>query len=384
MLTEKELSRYNRHLLLPEIGSAGQERLKGARVLMIGAGGLGCPVLMYLVAAGVGKIGIVDFDVVDESNLQRQVLFETDDIGKLKAESAGRKLSRQNPLIEIVSIPKKLSTQNALELFSGYDIIVDGTDNFSTRYLVNDACLLLGKPLVSGSIFKFQGQISVFNMKDGKGVSGPTYRCLFPSPPQAGSVPSCSEVGVMGVLPGIIGSIMANETIKIITGIGGVLSGRILLVDSLSMKVSTVEIERNPEAIQTAPKNAMEFQKMNYELFCGVGGDTSSVREISVSELAALLASGEDIQLLDVREINEQPVVPELMHLNIPLGELEKKRDMISRDKKVVVFCRSGARSRKAIELLSRDSGFLNLYNLKGGVMEWIKVSGAQKSNVNS
>lgn len=373
MLTEKEIARYSRHLLLSEIGREGQEKLKNSRVLVIGAGGLGCPVLMYLAAAGIGKIGIVDFDRVDETNLQRQVLFDTKDVGKQKALVAKDKLVIQNPHVEVSDINIKLSTTNALDLFSAYDIIVDGTDNFSTRYLVNDACVLLGKTLVSGSIFKFQGQLSVFNYKDKTGSIGPTYRCLFPSPPPAGSTPSCSEIGVIGVLPGIIGTLMANETIKIITGIGEILSGKILLFDSLGMNFQTIRIERNPEAIKSVPQSNQAFKQMNYESFCGVNIN-SEIKEISAEELSAFLSVDEDIRILDVREILEQPEIPELNDLKIPLGHIEMEKDIIPRDKKVIVFCLSGARSRKAIELLSGKYGFDNLYNLKGGVMEWIKT----------
>lgn len=374
MLTQSELLRYSRHLLLPEIGKSGQEKLKNAKVLVIGAGGLGCPVLMYLTAAGIGKIGIVDFDKVDESNLQRQVLYDVEDIGTPKAGVAKEKLSKQNPLIEIVSIPERLTVKNALQLFSGYDVIVDGTDNFSTRYLVNDACVLSGKILVSGSIFKFQGQVSVFNFRN-----GPTYRCLFPTPPAAGSVPSCSEIGVLGVLPGIIGTLMANEAIKITTGIGKILSGQVLLVDSLFLNFQKIQVQRNEESSRIAPKNAEEFARSDYDLFCGTQNAASSVREISTHELAELLSSREDIQLLDVREIQEQPVVPELKDINIPLGDIEKKKDIISRDKKVIVFCRSGTRSRKAIDILSVNHGFSNLFNLKGGVVDWERTFGRKQ-----
>jgi molybdopterin/thiamine biosynthesis adenylyltransferase/rhodanese-related sulfurtransferase len=358
-------------LLLSEIGEPGQEKLKNSKVLVIGAGGLGCPVLMYLAAAGVGKIGIVDFDRVEESNLQRQVLFDVSDVGKFKADLAAQKLLRQNPLIEIISIPEKLTVQNALEIFSGYDIIVDGTDNFSTRYLVNDACVLSGKTLVSGSVFRFQGQISVFNFGN-----GPTYRCVFPSPPSAGSSLSCSEVGVLGVLPGIIGSLMANEVIKMITGTGEVLSGRLLLVDSLSMNFQEVTIQRNEEAIKTIPTNKDAFLKMDYELFCGIKKNTTMFKEISAEELSQMISAKENIQILDVREPNEQPEAPALKELQIPFGQIESHIDKIDKAKKVIVFCRSGGRSRKAIELLSGKYGFQNLYNLKGGVMEWIKISG--------
>lgn len=374
MLTDKEITRYSRHLLLSEIGKEGQERLKGSKVLVIGAGGLGCPVLMYLAAAGVGRIGIVDFDKVDETNLQRQVLFDVKDVGKQKAQVAREKLALQNPHIEIVVHDVKLSTANALELFSAYDIIVDGTDNFSTRYLVNDACALSSKPLVSGSIFKFQGQLSVFNLKNAKGEFGPSYRCLFPVPPAPGSAPSCSEIGVLGVLPGIIGTLMANEVIKIITRIGDVLSGRILLVDTLSINFNSVEIDRNPEALKSVPVDANAFKKMDYDLFCGISKSVKEIKEISANELSLLLSKKDTIQLLDVREPMEEPRVPELNDLKIPLSELESRKDLIASDKKVIVFCKSGARSRKAIELLSDKYGFDNLYNLKGGVLEWIST----------
>ncbi|HEY4798397.1 MAG TPA: HesA/MoeB/ThiF family protein, partial [Bacteroidia bacterium] len=253
MLSKEEIARYSRHLLLPEIGMEGQEKLKKARVLVIGAGGLGCPVLLYLVAAGVGEIGIVDFDTVDETNLQRQILFDVKDVGTSKAETAKIKLQKQNPFIHIKTFAVKLSVSNAGEIFSGYDIVIDGTDNFSTRYMVNDACVLLGKTLVSGSLFKFQGQLSVFNFTGKKGIQGPTYRCLYPSPPSPEDAPSCSEIGVMGVLPGIVGTLMANETIKIIACAGEILSGKLLLIDALKMSFQTLEVARNAEAAAAIP-----------------------------------------------------------------------------------------------------------------------------------
>ncbi len=374
MLTDKEITRYSRHLLLSEIGKEGQEKLKHSSVLVIGAGGLGCPVLMYLVAAGVGRIGIVDFDMVDESNLQRQILFDVNDIGKPKAQVSKNKLSQQNPHIDIRAHVLKLSTANALELFSEYDIIVDGTDNFSTRYLVNDACVLTGRTLVSGSIFKFQGQLSVFNLKNEKGFLGPTYRCLFPDPPAPGSAPSCSEIGVLGVLPGIIGTLMANEVIKTIVKKGEVLSGKVLLIDTLSMNFNLVEIERNPEVLKLIPSGPEAFKKTDYDLFCGISKSSKPVKEISADELSVLLSQKSTVQLLDVREPMEQPQIPELNGLKIPLSELGSRTDLISAEKKVIVFCKSGARSRKAIELLSEKYGFDNLYNLKGGVMEWVRI----------
>ncbi len=376
MLTEKEIARYSRHLLLPEIGTAGQEKLKSARVLVLGAGGLGCPVLQYLAAAGIGKIGVLDFDKVDESNLQRQVLYDTQDVSTPKAEAAKQKLSRQNPLIDIESLCERLTIKNALSIFANYDLIVDGTDNFSTRYLVNDACGLLGKPFISGAIFKFSGQVSVFNFKQ-----GPTYRCLFPAPPEPGSVPGCSETGVLGVLPGIIGTLMANEAIKLITGTGDLLSGKLLMVDALSLNFQTLSIKRNEEALGQVPKNAEEFMKQDYDLFCGLKKKDSLFKEISAAELHRLIYAKENIQLLDVRDKNELPLLPELKDLHIPLKEIHSHPEKISRDKKVIVFCRSGARSRKAIELLSDKFGFQNLYNLKGGAMEWQQVEKSLKND---
>lgn len=374
MLTEKEIVRYSRHLLLSEIGTEGQEKLKKARVLVVGAGGLGCPVLLYLTAAGVGTIGIVDDDSVDETNLQRQVLFNTEDVGHKKADVAKKKLQLQNPNVNLVSYLSCLTTANALEIFSDYDIIVDGTDNFSTRYMVNDACVLLGKTLVSGSIFKFQGQVSVFNFQNRNGELGPTYRCLFPSPPLPESTPSCSEVGVIGVLPGIIGTFMANEVIKISTHIGEILFGKILLFDALTMSFQTVEVKRNPEAIKSAPQNAEEFCKTDYDFFCGIKNTKYRAKEISAEELFALISSKEKIQLLDVRERNEQPEVSVLNDFKIPLGEIANHTEKISRDKKVIVICRSGTRSKKAVELLTEKFGIQNLFVLKGGVTEWVKI----------
>ncbi len=369
MLSKEEISRYSRHLLLSEIGIEGQAKLKNARVLVIGAGGLGCPVLLYLTAAGVGHVGIIDFDMIDESNLQRQILFDSSTIGKPKTEIAKAKLQNQNPFVKIKIFNIKLTIENAFELFSAYDIIVDGTDNFTTRYLVNDACYLLHKTLVSGSIFRFEGQISVFDFirKD-----TPTYRCLFPSPPSPELAPSCSEAGVIGVLPGIIGTLMANETIKLIVGIGEILVGRLLILNSLNMNFQTLEFERNTEAIKAIPKTEVEFKKMDYEYFCGNKTVQNSILEISVDELNTLISSQEKIQIVDVRELGEQPDVSTLHSLNIPLGEIENRAAEISKDKKVIVVCRSGIRSAYAIELLQSKYGFENLFNLKGGVSEWM------------
>ncbi len=386
MLTKEEIARYSRHLLLTEIGVSGQEKIKSARVLVIGAGGLGCPALLYLTAMGIGEIGIIDFDKVEESNLQRQILYSVDDIGKSKTEAAVSKLSKQNPFVKFTSYPVRLTNQNALELISGYTIVIDGTDNFATRYLVNDACVLMNKPLVYGSIYKFEGQVSVLNYKDDSGKPGPTYRCLFPTPPPSGSVPNCSEIGVLGVLPGIIGTLQATEAIKIITGIGKPLSGKLLLFDALEMNFQIIEIDRNDEWISSVPKNSEEFLKTDYEYFCGNKNNPpnppstssgpaifkrESIKTISVKELLLIIGNKSDVQLLDVREPFEQPQIDELIDLQIPLAELQNQTHLISKTKKVVVFCKSGIRSKYAIELLEKDFEFTNLYNLEGGVMAW-------------
>lgn len=370
MLSKEEISRYNRHLILPGFGISRQEKLKQAKVLVIGAGGLGCPALLYLTAAGIGEIGIIDFDTVDESNLQRQIIFSLDDVGKLKAEVAAEKLAKQNPHIRFNVYPLRLQNKNALKILQRYDVIVDGSDNFSTRYLVNDACVLLKKPVVYGAVYKFEGQVSVFNYN----TTAPTYRCLFPVPPAAGSVANCSEIGVLGVLPGIIGTLQATEVLKIITGIGEVLSGRILLVGALNMDFSTVELLRNEDAWRsTAPSTVEEFLKTDYDFFCGNKPTASVLKKITVPELLKMLDNKNEIQLLDVREPDEQPQIDELTDLIIPLAEIKNRATEISGTKKVIVFCKGGTRSRKAIELLESELGFTNLYNLEGGVTEWTK-----------
>ena len=379
MLNKEEINRYSRHLLLPEIGIAGQEKLKGAKVLVIGAGGLGCPALLYLTAAGVGEIGIIDFDKIEDSNLQRQVLYYADDIGKPKAQVAAERLSKQNPFIKFNCYPVQISNQNALDIISDYDVIIDGTDNFATRYLVNDACVLMNKPLVYGSIYKFEGQVSVFNYTDSYANLGPTYRCLFPEPPKPGSTPNCSEIGVLGVLPGIIGTLQATEAIKIITGIGKPLSGKLLLVDALAMNFSAIEISRNNDWMNTAPQNREEFLKIDYEYFCGNKELKPLIRTVSVNEFKLMLENNADIQIIDVREPYEYPQIDDFTCIQIPLTKLIEKIHLISKDKKVVVFCKSGARSKRAIELLERDFGFTNLYNLEGGVMEWINLQSVTK-----
>lgn len=382
MLNKEEIARYSRHLLLPEIGITGQEKIKAARVLVIGAGGLGCPALLYLTAMGVGEIGIVDFDKVEESNLQRQILFSVEDIGKLKAEAAASKLSKQNPFVKITSYPFRVDNQNALDLFSAYDLIIDGTDNFASRYLVNDACVLLNKPLVYGSIHKFEGQVSVLNYTDRSGETGPTYRCIFPTPPKSGSVPNCSEIGVLGILPGIIGTLQATEAIKLITGIGEPLSGKLLLFNALSMNFPIIQITRTNDWINVAPKNKEEFVKTDYDYFCADKTAESFINSISVNELKHIIESHSEVTLLDVREPLEQPQLKELIDLQIPLGNISANTNLISKDKKVIVFCKSGSRSKRAIEILEKDFGYTNLYNLEGGIMEWLKFASNQKRDI--
>lgn len=361
MLNEKEIHRYSRHILLDKVGLQGQEKLKSAKVLVVGAGGLGCPVLQYLTAVGVGTIGIIDFDKVDETNLQRQILFTTHDIGKNKALAAKEHLELLNPFITIQSYTERLTNQNALELFQDFDIIVDGTDNFSTRYLVNDACVLTDKPLVYGSIYKFEGQVSVFNYKN-----GPTYRCLFPEPPKAGSVPNCSQIGVIGVLPGLIGTQQANEVIKIILEIGSVLSGKLMIYDALSGNSTSIKINRFEEQISKTKTMKAHFSSFNYDVFCGV----ETIKSIDIKTLKKMLEN-EDIQVVDVREEWEQPRVAELNALIIPLDELDKSILQIEKNKKVVVVCQRGARSMQAILHLKKEYGFNNLINLEGGLLNW-------------
>lgn len=358
-LTDKEKNRYSRHLLLDKVGERGQEKLKAAKVLVIGAGGLGCPVLQYLTAAGVGTIGIIDFDVVDESNLQRQVLFSVSDVGINKAIAAKNRLEQLNQYVNFNVYQEKLTTQNALNLFEQYDIIVDGTDNFSTRYLVNDACVKTNKPLVYGAIYKFEGQVSVFNYKN-----GPSYRCLFPEAPEAGSVPSCSDIGVIGVLPGLIGTQQANETIKLILGIGTPLSGKLVVYDALETSQFTVKIEQNEEQIMLAQK--IDFDSYDYDYFCGLKQEKME-NEINAKELQELITN-ESIQIIDVREEWEQPKVAALKAINIPLQTIPANLDKIDKSKKVVIFCQHGVRSLHAIDYL-KQHGYNNLLNLTGGIV---------------
>lgn len=359
-LNQLEQERYSRHLLLNEVGEAGQLNLKAARVLMIGAGGLGCPALQYLAAAGVGSIGIVDFDQVDRSNLQRQILYTTVDIGVNKALAAKERLLSMNPQINIEAYPFRLTASNALKLIAEYDIVVDGTDNFSTRYLVNDACVICEKPLVYGSIYKFEGQVAVFNHNN-----GPSYRCLFPEAPAAGTMPSCSEIGVLGVLPGMIGCMQANEVLKLILEIGEPLSGRLLVYDALKASSVVLNVNANPQIIEATKARAATFSQKQENYSCMI---TETLKEMTAEELASNM---KDYIFVDVREAHEMPKIEALNALNLPLSSLANSVDGIPKDKPVVVFCQKGIRSRHAIEFLQDKHGFNNLINLKHGILSW-------------
>ncbi len=367
-LTNEEILRYSRHLIMPEVGMEGQLKLKAARVLLIGSGGLGAPLGLYLTAAGVGHIGLVDFDVVDFTNLQRQVTFGTSDVGRPKAEAAKARLTNLNPDVQIATYETKLTSENALELFRDYDIIVDGTDNFPTRYLVNDACILLGKPNVYGSIFRFEGQVTVFGMPD-----GPCYRCLYPEPPPPGLVPSCAEGGVLGVLPGIIGSLQALETIKLIIGRGASLAGRLLLFDALSMKFRELKLRKNSHCPMCGTHRKIH-QLIDYNEFCGIRGEEEpesdlQVPEITARELKERLDQGDDIFILDVREPHEYQICNLKGHL-IPLGELPRRVHELDSAREIVAHCKSGKRSAQAVDFL-RQAGFRKIYNLRGGILSW-------------
>ena len=372
-LDADEVRRYSRHLILPEVGMEGQKKLKAARVLCIGAGGLGSPVAMYLAAAGVGTIGIVDFDVVDFSNLQRQILHGTPDVGRPKLDSAADRLQALNPHVKVVKYETALTSQNALQLFKGYDVIVDGTDNFPTRYLVNDACVLLGIPNAYGSIFRFEGQASVFGAKE-----GPCYRCLYPEPPPPGLVPSCAEGGVLGVLPGIVGCIQANETIKLILGIGEPLIGRFLVFDSLRMKFRELKLRKDPDC-PVCGTHPTVTELIDYEQFCGVApaqvaaaepaGGTAT--EITVKELKARKDRGEDVFVLDVREPHEYEINRIPGSTLIPLGDLGERFVELDANREIVTQCKSGMRSARAAAFL-REHGFKNVKNLKGGILAWV------------
>jgi sulfur-carrier protein adenylyltransferase/sulfurtransferase len=367
-LTKDEILRYSRHLIMPEVGMDGQLKLKQAKVLCIGTGGLGAPLGLYLAAAGVGRIGIVDFDTVDFTNLQRQILFGTEDVGRRKIEAGAERLRRLNPEIQIDPIEARLTSENALELFKDYDIIVDGTDNFPTRYLVNDACILLGKPNVYGSIFRFEGQITIFGYP-----GGPCYRCLYPEPPPPGLVPSCAEGGVLGVLPGIVGAIQAAETLKLILGKGEHLIGRLLLFDALAMRFRELKLRKNPECPACGAHPTLT-KLIDYAEFCGVRGEeapakVTNVPEITPRELKARLDRGDDIFILDVREPHEYQIC-NLHGYLIPLGDLSKRVNELDSSREIVAHCRSGKRSAEAVEFLQR-AGFRKILNLKGGILAW-------------
>src|ERR1700731_767665 len=365
-LSKEEVLRYSRHLIMPEVGLEGQLKLKRARVLLIGTGGLGAPLGLYLAAAGVGHLGLVDFDVVDFSNLQRQVTFSTADVGKHKTEAAKARLSGLNPTIEIETFETRLTSENALDLFRDFDIIVDGTDNFPTRFLVNDACLLLGKPNVYGSIFRFEGQATVFGYP-----GGPCYRCLYPEPPPPGLVPSCAEGGVLGVLPGIVGSIQAMETIKLILGTGEPLVGRLLLFDALAMRFRELKLKRNHSCPMCGDHPTIT-KLIDYYEFCGGRGEEApgpsvQVPEIPPRELRARLDRGDDLFILDVREPHEFQICNLNGHL-IPLGELPRRVHELDSSREIVAHCRSGKRSAEAVDFL-RKAGFRKILNLKGGIL---------------
>jgi sulfur-carrier protein adenylyltransferase/sulfurtransferase len=372
-LSSEETLRYARHLILPEVGPSGQARLKASRVLCIGAGGLGSPLGLYLSAAGVGTIGMVDFDVVDLTNLQRQIIHGTSDVGRSKLESAAASIREVNPHIEVIQHPVRLTSENALEIFTDYDVVVDGTDNFPTRYLANDACVLLGKPYVYGSVFRFEGQNAVFATE-----GGPCYRCLFAEPPPPGMVPSCAEGGVIGVVPGIVGTIQAMETIKLLLGLGETLAGRLLIIDALKMKFRELRLSRDP-ACPVCGDNPTVTELIDYERFCGVETETegrngmaNDQADISAPQLKELFDRGEKVTLIDVREPHEWEIGnlgPQGARL-IPLGELAQRYQEIESEGHVVVYCRTGARSGRAAEFL-RQQGYDTVSNLEGGIRAW-------------
>jgi len=379
-LTGDEVKRYGRHLIMPEVGVEGQRRLKAARVLCVGAGGLGSPASLYLAAAGVGTMGLVDFDVVDVSNLQRQVLYATNDVGRPKLEAATDRLRSLNPNVQFVKHETALSSGNALDIFKDYDIIVDGADNFPTRYLVNDACVLLGKPNVYGSIFRFDGQVTVFATKD-----GPCYRCLYPEPPPPGLVPSCAEGGVLGVLPGTVGTIQATEAIKLILGTGEPLVGRLLLFDALQMSFRVLKLRKDPDC-PVCGEHPTVTALIDYEQFCGITPAHEEPKpapgfDTTAEELKARLDRGDNVWLLDVREPREVEIARIPDSTLIPLGELPKRLSEIPSGASapdIVVYCRSGIRSARAVSLL-RGQGLTRVQNLKGGILDWIdKVDPSQ------
>ena len=380
-LNADEIKRYSRHLIMPEVGIDGQKKLKAGSVLCIGAGGLGSPAAMYMAAAGVGRIGLVDFDVVDFSNLQRQLLHGTSSVGKSKLVSAKERLADLNPHIEIDTYETTVTSENALDLFKNYDVILDGTDNFPTRYLVNDACVLTGKPNAYGSIFRFEGQASVFGTKE-----GPCYRCLYPEPPPPGLVPSCAEGGVLGVLPGIIGVIQATEAIKLITGIGEPLIGRFLIYDALKMRFRELKLRKDPDC-PVCGTHPTVTKLIDYEQFCGIRPEPAAAQqpgaavsdwETTSVDLKKRLDAGDEVFILDVREPNEYQICKIPGSVLIPLGELPRRYAELPKDKDIVAHCKMGGRSAKATEFL-QSVGFKRVKNLKGGILDWIdKVDPSQ------
>ncbi len=367
-LTNDEILRYSRHLIMPEVGMGGQQKLKAAKVLCIGTGGLGSPLALYLAAAGVGTLGLVDFDVVDYTNLQRQIIHSTADVGRKKLDSAAEKLKAINPFVEIKKFDTRLSSENALEIFADFDIIADGTDNFPTRYLVNDACVLTGKPNVYGSIFRFEGQASIFAAEE-----GPCYRCLYPEPPPPGLVPSCAEGGVLGILPGLVGVIQATEVVKLILGTGDPLIGRLLLIDALGMKFRELKLRRNPECPACGAHPTIT-KLIDYNEFCGIRGEeekplTAGIPEIQVEELKRRLDAGEDLFVLDVREPHEYQICNIGGHL-IPLNDLPKRVSELDSSREIVAHCKMGGRSAKAVTFL-QQAGFKKIHNLSGGILAW-------------
>lgn len=369
-LTTDDLARYSRHLILPEVGTEGQRKLKAAKVLCVGTGGLGSPLAFYLAAAGVGTLGLVDFDVVDASNLQRQIIHSTKDIGRKKLDSAEEKLKALNPALNVVKHETMLTSANALEILKDYDIVADGTDNFPTRYLVNDACVLLHKPNVYGSIFRFEGQASIFATE-----AGPCYRCLYPEPPPPGLVPSCAEGGVLGILPGLVGVIQATEVIKLILGKGDSLVGRLLLVDALGMRFRELKLRKNPEC-PVCGQNPTVTRLIDYQQFCGIVPETkeekslkNGIPQLTVKELKQRLDAGEDVFLLDVREPYEYQIA-NIGGTLIPQNDVPQRLAEIDREREVIVQCRSGARSQRIAEFL-KQSGYAKVANLAGGILAW-------------
>lgn len=372
-LTPAELQRYSRHLVLKDFGVENQLKLRNARVLVVGAGGLGCPALLYLTAAGVGTIAVIDSDKLEISNLQRQVLYTMEDIGRNKAEAAVARLAKLNPLTTLRAIPERLTSNNALGIVGQFDVVIDGTDNFPTRYLINDACVLLDKPFVYASILQYEGQAAVFNLRRASGVMSANYRDIFPEPPSDESVPNCEQAGVLGVLPGLLGCIQANEAIKILTGIGEPLADRLLILDSATMDQTLIRIADHGtrEQIKTL---------IDYEDFCGINAGKNkslndkplSMKEVTAQELKKLMDQNADFQLIDVREPHEY----DICNLNgelIPMSDIPNNVDKIAKDKQVVIHCRSGKRSGDMLLWLEKNHGFNNLYNLKGGILAWAK-----------